>query len=111
MNPVLVKRFRGGEVESFHRGVVCIVDSAGKIVFSLGDVDQRAYARSALKLYQQLPLLESGAAARFSLTNEEIAVTCGSHNGEKRHVDAVRSILSKCGLSEAYLNVDLSILP
>ena len=36
MNPILVEVRRGGVLESFHRGVVCVVDAQGEIIFSKG---------------------------------------------------------------------------
>lgn len=79
------------------------MDDKGGIGFSLGNPHQLTYPRSALKFFQQIPLVESGAADALGLTEEELAVTCGSHNGEKKHVEAVQSILKKAGLNEAYL--------
>lgn len=102
-NPILVEVFRGGLLESFHRGVVCMVDADGEIVFSLGDPMQLCYPRSAMKFVQALPLIELGGIERFGFTNKEIAVMCGSHNGEAAHLETVRSILQKIGLTEECL--------
>eukprot|EP00187_Rhodella_violacea_P002340 CAMPEP_0174907084 /NCGR_PEP_ID=MMETSP0167-20121228/59539_1 /TAXON_ID=38298 /ORGANISM="Rhodella maculata, Strain CCMP736" /LENGTH=342 /DNA_ID=CAMNT_0016150479 /DNA_START=19 /DNA_END=1047 /DNA_ORIENTATION=+ len=98
VNPPLVETTRSGLVESFHRGAVCVIDAEGAIRFSLGDIDRRFYPHSAMKFVQALPLLESGAAEHFGLTDLEIAVICASHNGEAAHVDAVRGILGRAGL-------------
>lgn len=103
MNPVLVEVFRGGVLESFHRGVICLVNEKGETIFSKGDANQLCYPRSAMKYLQVLPLLEEGGMEHFGFTPEEIAVMCGSHNGEKEHVQAVRSVLHKIGLDESYL--------
>ncbi len=102
-NPILVEVSRGEVLESFHRGVVCIVDRDDKVIYSQGDVKQVCYPRSALKFFQQIPLLTSGAVEHFGFTEKEIALFCGSHNGEAQHVDTVRSIFSKIGLDESYL--------
>lgn len=103
MNPILVEIYRGEVLESFHRGVICIVDRHEKVVYSEGDVHQLCYPRSALKFFQQLPLLMSGAAEHFGFTPQEIAIMCGSHNGEEVHVETVFSILHKIGLDPGYL--------
>lgn len=103
MNPILVEVYRNNVLESFHRGVVCVVDKGGKIIYSEGDVQQICYPRSALKLIQVLPLLESGAVEHFGFTLEEIAIMCGSHNGEPEHQRVVTSILSKIGLNKESL--------
>lgn len=103
MNPILTEDYRGGVLESFHRGVVCLVDRDEKILYSLGDVHQICYPRSALKPFQQIDLITSGAADFFRFTAKELAVMCGSHNGEEVHVQVVESILSKIGLDSSYL--------
>lgn len=104
MNPVLVEVYRGPVLESFHRGVVCVVNHTGEIVFSLGDVHQVCYPRSAMKLLQVIPLLVDGGLQKFDFTLEEIAVMCGSHNAEAEHLRVVHSILQKIGLDPNALN-------
>ena len=60
-NPVLVEVTRGHSVESRHRGAVAVLDAEGAVVFSLGDIDRPVFPRSAVKGFQALPLVESGA--------------------------------------------------
>ena len=96
-DPVLVEILRGGIVESFHHGALAVMDSDGKVVFSLGDIDRPIFPRSAIKAFQALPLIESGAAERFHLTDQEIALACASHSGEPAHVGAAASMLGKAG--------------
>ncbi|MES2689990.1 MAG: asparaginase, partial [Bacteroidota bacterium] len=104
MNPVLVEVYRGGVLESFHRGAVCIVNERNEIIFNVGDPHQVCYPRSAMKLLQVLPLVEQGGIERFGFTLQEIAVMCGSHNAEPEHVEVVNSILAKTGLDKNALN-------
>ena len=96
-NPVLVEVTRGGIAESEHRGAIAVVDSAGKVVLALGDIDRPVFPRSAIKGLQAIPLIESGAADKFALSDEEIALACASHNGEERHVATALSALRKAG--------------
>lgn len=103
MNPILVEVYREGILESFHRGVVCVVDKDGKVLYSEGDVQQICYPRSALKLIQVLPLLEHGGMEHFGFTLQEIAIMCGSHNGEEEHQQVVNSILQKISLDKEHL--------
>ena len=103
MNPVLVEQWRGILVETLHRGSVCVADADGKIVFSVGDIHQKTYPRSALKFLQHLVLLESGAAEHFQFSLAEIALMAGSHNGEPHHLETAQRILSKIGLEEHHL--------
>ena len=99
MNPVLVEVHRKNEVESCHRGSAIVVRDTGETVFSIGNTDRNLYPRSALKLFQAVPLVESGAAEKYGLTDEEIALACASHNGEDRHASGVEKWLARLGLS------------
>jgi L-asparaginase II len=98
-NPVLIDVWRGDGIESVHRGAAVVVNSLGEVVFSVGDIDQFVFPRSAVKMIQALPLLETGAADKFKLTDREIALACASHGGENDHVIAIESWLSRIGLS------------
>ena len=97
-NPVLVEVFRKDIVESTHRGSAVVVNFDGQTILSVGNVDRRIYPRSALKFFQALPLLESGAADRFRLQNKEIALACASHSGESIHTTTVIDWLESLGL-------------
>jgi L-asparaginase II len=96
-NPFLVEVARGRLVESRHRGSVAVVDAEGATVLSIGDVDRRVFPRSAIKALQAMPLVESGIADKYGLTDEEIALACASHSGEPAHVAAAQSMLAKAG--------------
>lgn len=102
-HPVLAEALRGGIVESFHRGAVAVVDADGAVHTALGDIDRPIFPRSAVKLLQALPLVASGAAERFGLSDEELALACASHGGEPRHAAAAASILAKAGVDVAAL--------
>ncbi len=97
-NPVLVEALRGGAVESAHRGAISIVDADGAVVAAIGDVQRPVFPRSAVKVLQALPLVESGAADAFGLGDDALAVACASHGGEPRHVEVVTATLAKVGL-------------
>ena len=99
-NPVLVEVTRADLVESRHRGACVIVDSDGKTVQSWGDVEALVYPRSALKPLQVLPLIETGAADHYELSDEEIALACASHNSEPFHTSRVLAWLDRLGLNE-----------
>lgn len=102
-NPVLVEVIRGALIESRHRGAVAVVDAGGRTAFSVGDVAAPVFPRSAIKALQALPLIESGAAERFGLNDEELALACASHSGEAAHIAGVEHMLAKAGLSAAAL--------
>lgn len=94
---------RGGLVESIHRGHIAICRPDGEVVRSLGDPDFPTYLRSAAKPFQALTVVESGVADRYSLTEAELALMCGSVSGQDYHVATVRSVLAKAGLDESLL--------
>src|SRR5690348_9937219 len=102
-NPVLVEVLRGPLVESRHRGAVAVVDAEGAPVLTVGDVEAPVYPRSAIKAIQALVLVESGAADRFRLLPEHLALACASHGGEPAHVAAVQAMLAQAGLDASDL--------
>jgi L-asparaginase II len=95
-----VEVWRGSAVESCHRLSVAVVDGSGRLRARAGDASLVIYARSAIKPIQALPLVDDEIVERFGLTDAELALACASHNGERRHVDAARSILKKAGADE-----------
>ena len=103
MNPILVEATRGGVRESAHRGTIAVVDADGVVVASLGDIGRPIFPRSAVKVLQAIPLVESGAADLLALDDEELAVACASHNGEPAHTAVVARMLGKTGLDVSAL--------
>ena len=99
----IIEVTRGLMAESRHRVRMVVADPAGRVLDHWGDVDHRVYPRSAIKPIQALPIVESGAAAAFGLTDTELALACASHNGEPVHVDAVAAWLGRIGCNAADL--------
>ncbi len=99
-NPVNAEVTRGGIVESRHTGAYAVSDGAGRIVASAGHIDAPVFPRSAIKAFQCLAVIDSGAAHRFGFTDEEVALACASHSGEPDHVRVARAMLRKAGNSE-----------
>jgi L-asparaginase II len=100
VNPVLVEVSRGGIVESRHTGAFAVVDSSGKTLSARGDIDLAIFPRSAIKAFQCLPVVESGAADEYGFSDAEIALACASHSGEAEHIRLARSMLAKAGNRE-----------
>jgi L-asparaginase II len=98
LNPVLVNALRGGIVESMHRGAIAIVDADGSLHTATGAIERPVFPRSAVKVLQALPLVASGAAERFGLVDEELALACASHGGEPRHAETAAGMLAKAGV-------------
>lgn len=101
INPVIAEVTRGGIVESRHRGAYAVMDQTGHVVAAEGGIAAAVFPRSAIKAFQCLPVIESGAADRFGFTDEDIALCCSSHNGEPGHVRVARAMLAKAGNAEA----------
>ena len=95
--PVLVEVTRGGQVESRHRGSVVVVDTDGSLVLALGDADLAILPRSAVKAFQAVPLVASGAADACGFDEEALALACASHSGEPDHVAHVTATLAGFG--------------
>jgi L-asparaginase II len=90
----LVHVVRNGLVESIHTGDVAVCDVDGRLVASAGDPDRALFGRSCEKPVQ-------GAVSFHAmdepdeLPDDLVAVMCASHNGEPRHVAAVRRLLRR----------------
>lgn len=103
-NPIdLVEVWRGDLLESVHQGHAVICDDTGQIIESWGDPGALIYPRSACKMIQALPLIESGAAAAFGLNAEHLALACASHQGAAIHTDRVTRWLDGLGLGDGDL--------
>jgi L-asparaginase II len=102
-NPVLVEVTRGGVVESLHRGAACVYDATGARVLAWGRLEAPVFPRSAVKLFQAVPFLETGAADVCQASFNELALACASHGGERAHVAVARAWMERLGLEEAHL--------
>jgi L-asparaginase II len=96
----LVEIWRGEMIESLHCGHAVICDDTGAVVEAWGDPAEVIYPRSACKMIQALPLLESGAADGAGLGSEQLALSCASHNGAAIHTERVRRWLADLSLTE-----------
>jgi len=103
MSEVLIKIYRGNLVENIYQGDIAIVGRKGKLIFSVGDSKKITYWRSAAKPIQVLPVIYSGAADKYGLTEKEIAIMTSSHTGEEEHIKLIYSILDKISLNEGNL--------
>ena len=102
--PVLVEVTRGrvGEadalVESRHRGSLALVDGHGETILALGDIASPVYPRSAVKTFQALALVLSGAADEYRFGPAELSVAQASHDAEPEHLAVVGGMLGVLGL-------------
>ncbi len=102
-SPLSVEVSRGSGVESQHQVIAVVVDENAVPVFYWGDIDHLTFPRSAIKMLQALPLMESGAADAFGFEDKHICLACSSHRGEKKHILGITEIMKKTGISEDQL--------
>lgn len=86
-------------LESFHHGVVALVDPDGSLVFSKGDVFALIYPRSATKPIQAAAMRRAG----LSLPEAQTVMTMASHYATDRHVELVSEVLASQDVPEAAL--------
>ncbi|SCZ70193.1 asparaginase [Epibacterium ulvae] len=96
----MVEIWRGPLLESLHSGHAVICDAKGNIRRSWGNPQATIYPRSSAKMIQALPLVTSGAAAKFGLGSEQLALACASHNGAEMHTRRVNDWIKQLGLSD-----------
>ena len=99
----LTEIWRGDRIESLHLGHAVICRPGGEIVEAWGDPEVVIYPRSAAKMIQALPLVESGAADAAGLSTERLALACASHQGGHIHTDRVETWLGELGLDDTDL--------
>jgi L-asparaginase II len=99
----LVEVWRGAFCESVHAGHVAIWHADSGLVAHWGDADAIILPRSSAKMIQALPLVESGAADAFGLTQAQLALACASHQGAAVHAGMVTDWLADLSLAETDL--------
>lgn len=102
-DPILVQVYRGEHVESVHRAAWVLTDTTGAVLDSAGDPSAPFFMRSSTKALQALPLIESGAAARFGYGPQELALALASHNAEPCHTTVVKDVLARLDLDVSAL--------
>lgn len=86
---------RNGLIESRHIGAFVVIDAAGNVLESGGDIDAVIFPRSTLKPLQAVALLRAGA----DLNGVDLVLSSASHCGSHRHTDHVELMLKHDGLS------------
>ena len=91
---------RGAIIETSHRIHAAVVDSTGRLLYSIGKPDRVTLLRSAAKPAQALAIVETGALEEFCFDDFDLALMCASHNSEERHLSRARSMLKKLRATE-----------
>ena len=101
--PLEVKLKRGSSVESVHRVHAVVCDQRGRILMRAGQPNFEAFIRSALKPFQSLPFISSGAAAQVDCGERGLAISCASHAGTPVHAREAFKILWNAELEATQL--------
>ena len=96
----LAEVVRSGFVEGYHRGSVVVLDEAGAVVASAGDITSPIFPRSSNKPLQGIGMVRAGLRLADPA---DLALVCASHQGEDFHVARVRALLRGAGLEESAL--------
>ena len=83
--PLQATLMRGSNVESIHKIHAVITDKKGRVLMCAGNPEYKSFIRSALKPFQAIPFVSSGASSKFNNETKSIALACGSHSGSKLH--------------------------
>lgn len=100
---IVVETTRANTVENTNPVIAAIADHSGVITHTWGDATRVVPVRSSVKALQALALVDTGAADAFAVSERELSLAASSHNGEKAHVEAVESWLSRIGLNPDHL--------
>ena len=83
--PLEATLIRGSNIESVHKIHAVISDKKGRVLMCAGNPEYKSFIRSALKPFQAIPFVSSGAAAKINNASKSIALSCGSHSGSQLH--------------------------
>ena len=86
---------RGKVVESIHEAKCVVQNFNYKIIFTTGHEWDLVYPRSAIKIFQAIPFIQSEAHKKYQLSKKEIAISCASHCGEKQHMLVLHNWIKK----------------
>lgn len=98
-----VRLLREGIVESVHQVQAIVADNRGRILSVAGNAETAAFVRSALKPFQALAVTTSGTLERYGLTDRDLAIMCGSHQGTVAQARQAFNILWRCDIPPSAL--------
>tara|TARA_B100001105_G_scaffold88519_1_gene70280 strand:- start:261 stop:1241 length:981 start_codon:yes stop_codon:yes gene_type:complete len=97
--PILCRVTRGELTESIHVAFAVAIDETRQPFYSTGDPQYLTCIRSSLKPFQAAASVKAGAVDAAEFNDDELALMCASHKGEKMHVKTAQSMLTKLGLT------------
>lgn len=93
---VVAEIVRSGSVEGHHYGSVVAISPDGRVEWSVGHADSPVLPRSCNKPLQAVAMVEAG----LDLPLDLLALASASHSGEQMHLEGVRHLLERVGLTE-----------
>ena len=91
--PLQATLIRGTNIESIPKIHAVISDKKGRVLMCAGNPEYKSFIRSALKPFQAIPFVSSGAAAKINNPSKSIAIACGSHSGSKLYKRSFQNIM------------------
>ncbi|MEA5418507.1 asparaginase [Spirulina sp. CCNP1310] len=98
-----VQLLREGILESTHKVTAVITDHRGRLLSQAGNGEMSTFIRSALKPFQALAVTSTGTLERFGLSDRDLAIMCGSHQGTVEQSRQVFHILWRCDIDPTAL--------
>ncbi len=102
-NSLSVRLLREGILESIHECEAAVCDGRGRVLSMAGSSQTATFARSVLKPIQAIAVSASGAQERFNLSEVDLAIICGSHQGTIAQARQVFNILWRCDVEASVL--------
>ena len=72
--PLQATLIRGSNIESIHKIHAVISDKKGRVLMCAGNPEYKSFIRSALKPFQAIPFVSSGAASKINNPSKSIAI-------------------------------------
>ena len=101
--PIEVILKRGSHLESIHKVHAVVCDNKGRVLMCAGNPEHKSFIRSALKPFQAIPFVSSGASSKINDPLKSIAIACGSHRGSLMHAREAFKILWEFDIDIRYL--------
>lgn len=90
---------RGKVIESIHESKCVIKNYNLKTIFSTGHENDMTYPRSAIKIFQAVPFIQSKAYKKYKLNQQQVAISCSSHCGEPIHLKVLKEWIEKTNIN------------
>ena len=99
MVSIFANVYRGNLIESKHEAICIVKNIYKKNILSAGKKKELIYPRSAIKIFQAIPFIDSNAHILFKLNKQIIALSCSSHAGEPQHIYFLKNWIKKTNIS------------